>query len=351
MYIRLFLFFSTILIFSIKKIYSQNPVPIRIDTFLPDGANQISGLCTYKNSIYLLGEHRYSDLSSKNSWVINTIETNNIQLKAGDSIGNAFFSKKILIEGLDKILSKKMNKAGRDSFEGLESMVILNDTVYFTIETKSNTSDSGFLIRGLLDDTTIRLDTDYFVALPKPKLEDRNIENAGFESMVFYDVFLYIFFEFNNFQELGSNFGFKVNPTTKEVKKIHFNKPLPFRLTDITHHRDSIFFATNFFFVGENHIYGSNLKPEDSSLIKDCYNLKSYARIVKISISKDTIYYAPIFTFPFFPENQEKNYGTWNWEGIVRFRNGILVVNDEFKGKSNGSSIRGTSLVYVDLGL
>jgi len=340
--------------FCITFIFGQNaPIPLTCKDFDSLGQNQISGICSFKDNIYLLGEHKrpYSELCE--SWKIFRISTNSIEINEGSNIGMIKDTKTIYLDSINYIMNKIDVRNGGVSYDGLESILIINDTVYFTVETKYKRSDSGYLIRGfLLNDNNIRMDTSFLIGIPKPGVDKRVVYNAGFESMIEINGYIYVFFEFNNYQSdkrsrvYGSNIVYKILPDSGIVNTFPID-PIPFRLTDVTKFDDCTFLATNFFFKGnEERIYRENISSQERDSIYVSNSYRSFGRVIKISLKNNKFSLENIWNIPRNAE-PNKNFTSWNWEGIQRFRNGVLIINDQYKGSSDDN----TSLIYFDLGL
>jgi hypothetical protein len=329
--------------------YSQNTcvlTDISLPAELKKGALQISGLYAHAGKIYLLGEHD-KDANDPSQHIF-SIDSNEISRSLTDA-NYVIRYHTLKIKNLDWALYEMGKK--NESFDGLEAMVISNDTFYFSVETNWKNSQYCFLIRGRLTGNSIELDTNYLLPLKRP--EDniiKHVYNSGFEGLTLVDNYIYAFFEFNYFTDSAFNNVLRINTKSNEIDSINIRKPIPFRITDITNENDSTFYAINFFYNGtKEQIYRENLLPEERALIAlntgDTNNFKNFARIIKMHKKGNAFSWEPVGNFP---ENTlpEVNYTAWNWEGIARFRNGFLVINDQYRGDANQS----TNLMFCDCG-
>jgi hypothetical protein len=328
------IFLTLILLYSTLS-YGQNTC-ILTDISLPQelkkGALQISGLYTHAGKIYLLGEHdKDANDPSQN---IFSIDTNEIVKSMADS-NYVIHYQTLKIKNLDWAL-REMGKKN-ETFDGLEALVISNDTFYLSVETNWRNSEYCFLIRGRLTGNTIELDTNYLLPLKRPVDNTiKQVNNSGFEGLTLVENYIYAFFEFNYFMDMVSNNVLKINTKNNEIESLNIRKPIPFRITDITRENDSSFYALNFFYNGtKEQIYRENILPEERALIAlntgDTNNFKNFARIIKIEKKGKEFSWNAVENFP--ESNQpDINYTAWNWEGIARFRNGFLVINDQYRG-------------------
>ena len=88
-----------------------------------------------------------------------------------------------------------------DDYEGLEAMVIDKKRIYFSVETATY-SNNCYLLKGVINDTAIVLDTSDFFAMQKPTTSDgKHIYNAGFEAIAPIKNSIAAFFEYNYFTD------------------------------------------------------------------------------------------------------------------------------------------------------
>jgi hypothetical protein len=295
--------------------------------------NQFSGMCIYKDALFLMSESRLQDNREAKLYAIKMAD---IDRKMTDTSFILPF-KKISIKNLD-ILRDKMNVLG-DDYEGLEAIVIENDEVYLTVET-ATASNNCYLLKGILKDSTVELDVKFLSPLPKPIDKNNNhIYNAGFEAMAMVDKTVLNFFEYNWFPE--KNLVVAVTPTT--LTSVMYQLPtmekIPFRITDITKTSKNTFTAINFFYKGdgEDTVYRVSKKDKaNDKLIRDGYGYKSYCRLVKLKYKNYKFTWETLWEFPV-------EYMNYNWEAIAAYKAGYFILNDKYIPARPYSSV----LLYI----
>jgi hypothetical protein len=282
--------------------------------------NQFSGMCVYKDVLFLMSESRLQDNREAKLYAIKTAD---IDRKMTDTSFVLPF-KKYAIKNVD-ILRDKMNVLG-DDYEGLEAIAIENDEVYLTVET-ATPSNNCYLLKGILKDSTVELDVKFMSPLPKPIDKNNNhIYNAGFEAMAMVDKTVLNFFEYNWFPE--KNLVIAVTPTT--LTSVMYQLPtiekIPFRITDITKTSKNTFTAINFFYKGEGEdtVYRVNKKDKaNDKLIRDGYGYKSYCRLLKLKYKNYKFTWELLWEFPV-------DYMSYNWEAIASYKDGYFIMNDKY---------------------
>jgi hypothetical protein len=295
--------------------------------------NQFSGMCIYKDVLFLMSESRLQDNREAKLYAIKTAD---IDRKIIDSSFVLPF-KKYVIKNLD-ILRNKMNVLW-DEYEGLEAIVIEANEVYLTVET-ATASNNCYLLKGILKDSTVELDIKFMSPLPKPIDKNNNhIYNAGFEGMAMVDKTVLNFFEYNWFPE--KNLVIAVTPTT--LTSVMYQLPtmekMPFRITDVTKTSKNTFTAINFFYKGggEDTVYRVNKKDKaNDKLIRDGYGYKSYCRLVKLKYKNYKFTWEPLWEFPI-------EYMDYNWEAIATYKEGYFIMNDKYTPARPYSSV----LLYI----
>ena len=219
--------------------------------------------------------------------------------------------------GIEKSLS---------GFEGFES-IIFNDTdFYVSIEARQGDGMMGYLMKGAVgsDCSELVLDPDSVVSLP-PQAE---IENMSHETLFIFEDKLYAIYEAN---------GMNVNPDPV-AKVFDFSLNLDnavampnieYRITDATQpDEDGEFWAVNYFFPGE----ADELAPAVDRIALE-YGIGAshqgadpVERLIKFRIDNDEV--VLVDRQPIYMKLGEDD--SRNWEGIVRYRDGFLLVTDRF---------------------
>jgi hypothetical protein len=295
--------------------------------------NQFSGMCIYKEVLFLMSESRLQDNREAKLYAIKMTD---IDHKITDTSFVLPF-KKFTILNL-AIMQGKMDVLG-DVYEGLEAIVMEDNEVYLTVET-ATPSNNCYLLKGILKDSTVELDMKFMSPLPKPiDKNNTHIYNAGFEAMAMVDKTVLNFFEYNWFPE--KNLVVAITPTT--LTSVMYQLPsiekMPFRITDITKTSKNTFTAINFFYKGdgEDTVYrvSKKDKPNDK-LIRDGYGYKSYCRLVKLKYKNYKFTWEPLWELPV-------EYMSYNWEAIAAYKEGYFIMNDKYTPARPYSTV----LMYV----
>jgi len=177
-------------------------------------------------------------------------------------------------------------------------------------------------------------------------------ENAGFESIAYLPASrqLVSFYENNNLPNAATGYIFNTDLSNKRA--LHFDKPLLFRLTDITTFKDSsgneALLGMNFFYNDfkkdtgakatefDYYLTGDTNKQYTSkqlstafaemhggNLLKDCYS-----RVISLHIHDNAVNWR---------EEKVISYNPDNWEGITSYKKGVLLIID---GKPPGVNCR-----------
>jgi len=225
-----------------------------------------------------------------------------------------------------------------ENYDGFEAAVVKKDTIFFTVEGETSFC---YLIKGLIDadKKTVTLLED---TLQLPDTYG-NIDNAGYESIAWLPGkdSLVCFFECNkdtvNAKALGCGSGLK-----KPLKPVRWSTPLYFRLTDTYAINDSEM-------IGINHLFINKTYPRERDEYIECEKLSNvenqlnnggnidscFTQIIKLLLTNGKLRWQPL---AFISLNCRDNY-----EGIVAFKNGALMIVDGEPGLNEGK------LIYVSL--
>ncbi len=286
--------------------------------------NQFSGLYLSGASLLLLSESRLQDKAPAKLYQIATAD---LDRKLIDTAYVLPF-RKLPIYNLN-IIREKMTAAGQ-SYEGLEAVVVDQNTVYFSVET-ATPSTNCCLLKGSLRDTAVVLDPDFLVPLPKPVAADgAHIYNAGFEALALSNNRILAFFEYNYFPSANSVYEFdsQVLLGKTPLSKVSIAK-VPFRITDITPTGKNHFTAVNYFFKGggADSIYRAPAREVASAaLVKDKSGYKNYCRLIDLELTDNGLIWQSLWDFP-------ARYMGYNWEGLVAYKQGYFVINDKYTPK------------------
>ena len=218
-------------------------------------------------------------------------------------------------------------------FEGFESILFLDQTVYLTIESRAGNPMMGYLIRGEVQGEleSITLDPESLVQLEPFSSE----QNATFEAMTYWNGNLYIMYEHNSTQGESEPVAYQFNLDLELVREIPF-PAINFRITDATISDPSgKFWVMNYFFPGDTH-----LAVDQDALVLEYGEGRTHAendpveRLVQLQIEESQI--SRIDQPPIYLELLDYSVAR-NWEGIVPLDNlGFLLITDSFPGSLLG---------------
>lgn len=291
-------------------IFSQAIEPIYItlngDITSPD--QEISGLAWYNDNLILLPQYPEDRIYS--------------------------IPKRQIIAFLDSSLSTilpneiKWNSSGLDKhisgFEGYESIIFNDDTVYVTIEVERQGENSGFIARGIIDNSKNEINI-INKSLKKIKTPV-TLRNMTYETILINNNSVITIYEVNSDKVNNSPIYYQFEMNLES----HSTKPFPiteYRITDATEiNEDGKFWVTNYFWPGD---YGL-LKPDLSYTITNKNDIKPVERLLEFQIVDENIVRTK--TQPISIKLSEFG-DSRNWEGIVRLDDkGFLVVTDKFPG-------------------
>jgi hypothetical protein len=327
-----------LLSFFAKNAYSQkakfNVQKIKLPAEIEYYNNQFSGLYITNDNLLLLSESRLQDNDEAKLY---SIKTTDVEKNMKDS-NFVLPYKKILIKNL-QILRDKMEVKG-DEYEGLEAITLKDNTVYLSVET-ATPSNNCYLLKGILQDTTLTLDILFMLPLPKPMdATGKHIYNAGYEAITMIDETVYNILEYNSFAK-NNNFAIAITPasyTNVAYQKVVVDE-LPFRITDITKTGKKTFTAINYFYKGEGDDGVYRVPTNDiknDALTRDKNGYKSYCRLIAMEFKKNKFTWKPLWEFP-------TQYWAYNWEGIAAYKKGYFIMNDKYTPARPYSTV----LLYV----
>ncbi|TKK67442.1 hypothetical protein FC093_14185 [Ilyomonas limi] len=345
------LFFPTTNYCQLSPVASENNILICCQATAPD--NEFSGLLKWRNFVLLIPQH-VSDTDMHNIIAIDTLSIDSVLQHQADSVYH--YTTIIFDTSLHNIIHSIQQTIGKhNKYGGFEAAVAVDDSIFFTVETDS----LCYVVKGVIkekeDKYRVVFKPKDILALQKPNYR---FDNAGFESLTYLPASkkLVALYENNNLSNAVTGYTFNTDFTHKQ--SLQFNKPLLFRLTDITAIKDSAgndallgmnFFyndfkkdtgrkATefNYYFTGDtNKVYTSKQLTAAQSqlhggnLLKDCFS-----RVISLHIHNNTVSWQ---------EEEIISYQCDNWEGITSYKKGVLLMVD---GKPPGVNCR---LSYFEL--
>ena len=291
-------------------VFSQVIEPIYItlkgDITSPD--QEISGLAWYNDNLILLPQYPSDKIYSIHKQKI---------IDFLDSSLTTIFPNEIKWKSPD--LEKEIK-----GFEGYESIVFNDDTVYVTIEAERRKVNSGFIACGFVDNSKneIIINDKSLKKIETPVA----LRNMTYETILLYNNSVITIYEVNssnvNKLPVFHQFDKKLNS--------HIIKPFPiieYRITDATEiDSEGKFWVTNYFWPGDYNL----IKPNLNYAITTKKDIKPVERLLEFQFVNEGIERTE--TEPINIKLSEFG-DSRNWEGIVRLDNmGFLIATDKFPG-------------------
>ncbi len=291
-------------------IFSQSvePIYITLNGDITNPNQEVSGLAWYKENLILLPQYPTDKIYSiPKIQILDFLDSSRTTIFPNEIKWNS--------SGLDKSIS---------GFEGYESIIFNDDTVYVTIEAEKQRKNYGFIARGIIDNNKkeIILNKKSIKKIKTPVM----LWNMTYETILINNNLVITIYEVNSA---------KVNksPVYHQFdKNLNSNiiKPFPFteyRITDATEiDNEGKFWVTNYFWPGDYDL----LKPDLNYTITKEEDIKPVERLLEFQIIDEKIVRTE--TPPINIKLSELG-DSRNWEGIVRLDDkGFLIVTDKFPG-------------------
>ena len=222
-------------------------------------------------------------------------------------------------------------KKSIDGFEGFESIVFNGDDFYVSIEARQSGAlinlgwMMSYFVKGQVegDCSSLILDTSSMKSFETPT----DISNLSYETMLIFQDRLYAIYEAN---------GSDVNPNpVAHVFDLdlgfHSEIEMPnieYRITDATQPgEDGFFWVMNYFFPGDTELEASVDPIEEEFGLGESHQFsETVERLLRLKINETSIQLvdeAPIYIQLLEDDSR-------NWEGIVGYGDGFLLVTDKF---------------------
>jgi len=284
------------------------PIYITLNGDITNPDQEVSGLAWYNDNLILLPQYPTDKIYSIPKQQI---------LDFLDSSRTTILPKEI-----------KWNSSGFDKricgFEGYESIVFKDETVYVTIEAEKRNTNHGFIARGIIDSikNEIKINKKSLKKVKTPVM----LQNMTYETILINNNSVITIYEVNSAKVNKS----PVYHQFDKNLKLDIIKPFPFteyRITDATEIDDEgTFWVTNYFWPGDYKL----LKQDLNYLITKKKEIKPVERLLEFQIVDEKIVRTE--TLPINIKLSEFG-DSRNWEGIVRLDDkGFLIVTDKFPG-------------------
>jgi hypothetical protein len=299
-----------IILFLPLIIFSQaiEPIYITLDGDIASPDQEVSGLAWYKDNLILLPQYPTDRIYSIPK--IQIID--------------------FLASSLATILPSEIKWDASDidrhikGFEGYESIIFNDDTVYVTIEAERHKINCGFIARGIIDNNKneIKINKNSLKKIKTPV----TLRNMTFETILINNNSVITIYEVNSARvnKLPVYHQFDKNLKSDIIKPFPFTD---YRITDATEvDNDKKFWVINYFWPGDYKL----LMPDLNYTITKKKGIKQVERLLEFQIVDGNIIRTE--TLPINIKLSEIG-DVRNWEGIVRLDNkGFLIVTDKFPG-------------------
>ncbi len=215
-------------------------------------------------------------------------------------------------------------------FEGYESIAFDGDSVYMTVEANQS-GMHGYLVRGTIepDLSGITIYAEEEIAYIPPQT---SITNFSDESVLLVGDQLLTMYESNGLQYNPNPVAHVFGTDLSEQGTIPFPR-IEFRVTDATElDENGRFWVINYNYPGDNKVQTDD-DPLAAAYGKGATHAasKGVERLVELQYSPDGISLTdtPPVQLEMLPTDNN-NYR--NWEGIVRFNDGWLIITDRYPG-------------------
>ncbi len=220
--------------------------------------------------------------------------------------------------------------AGLDGFEGLA--VGPDGTGYFLVETHTNKAgdNPSYVVRASWgSDDIIALDLANKVTLPRPSTHSNMAHEAGFV----WDGIFHALYELNSPLFVPNPAAARFDAELKPIADIPFPELL-YRLTDVTApSADGRFWGLNFRFPGSK---TKGPAACECPLFKKFGIGRTHAteehveRILEFQVTDEGVELVDRAPVLLKLDHDWRDKGARNWEGIVRFGDGVLAVTDKY---------------------
>ncbi len=289
---------------------SENLTEIKLAGDLAERNLEASGLTWYKDNLIILPQFPHKWDAGFDGVVFYIPKSKIDDYISGKStkpiVGEKLF---FVAKGLDEI--------GKSKGSGYEAITFMNDTVYVAIESVNAGKSVSYVVKGKIDfeQKQIILNSD-----SKIKIKSQTgIHNMGEETILAFENSIYTIHEANGINVNTTPTISKLDSKLTEQNKIPFPN-IEYRITDATS-VDSMgqFFVTNYFYPGEY----KKLKPNLSAEKKN----EAIERILQFKITDGSV--VKTEATPINLSNSNNKDGR-NWEGIVKYNDGFLLITDMF---------------------
>ena len=291
-------------------VFSQviEPINISLNGEITNPDQEVSGLTWYKENLILLPQYPTDKIYSiPKIQILDFLDSSRTTILPNEIKWNS--------SGLDKSIF---------GFEGYESIIFDDDTIYITMEAEKRKNNSGFIARGIFDNSKneIILNKKSLKKIKTPVM----LRNMTYETILINNNLVITIYEVNSAKVNKSPVyhQFDKNLKSESIKPFPFTE---YRITDATEiDNEGKFWVTNYFWPGDYDL----LKPDLNYTITKDEDIKPVERLLEFQVVDGKIVRTE--TPPINIKLSEFG-DSRNWEGIVRLDDkGFLIVTDRFPG-------------------
>jgi len=210
-------------------------------------------------------------------------------------------------------------------FEGFEAIAFHGDDFFVTVEARQGSGMMGYLVKGAVatDCSGLTLEPDTRIAI-SPQAD---LSNMSDETIIVYEDLVHTIYEANGRNVNPDPVVHVFDPALNLVGKLTLPN-IEYRITDATVvDEDDVFWAINYFYPGD-----TKLKPADDQIALTFGLGFSHAdadqveRLIAFEFGENGVELAGLP--PVYLELTGET--ARNWEGLVKFMGGFLLVTDEY---------------------
>jgi len=291
-------------------VFSQavEPIYITLNGDITNPDQEVSGLAWHDDNLILLPQYPTDKIYSiPKAQIIDFLDSTRTTILPREINWNS--------SGIERYIK---------GFEGYESIVFDDDTVYITIEAERRKINSGFIACGIIKNASneIIINDKSLKKIKTPV----TLRNMTYETIVINNNSVIAIYEVNSANVNKSPVYYQFD---KDLKS-NIIKPFPFteyRITDATEvDSKGKFWVTNYFWPGDYNL----IKPELNYTITEKKDIIPVERLLEFQFVNEEIVRTetePInIALSKFGDSR-------NWEGIVRLDDrGFLIATDKFPG-------------------
>jgi hypothetical protein len=298
-----------------------------------EGDSELSGLAWYGDYLLLLAEEPYIYATEDNAGMFFALDKTDIldYLLAMNDGEAPDPLEPMAVPIIAPDLVETVGGFGEYAFNGIESIVFVDDQVYLTIEAEKEADGTmrAYLVGGAVepDLSAITLDLENWAELETPT----EYNNISYEATFVAGDMLVTMYESNGAAVVEAPVAYAVSMDLATVETVPMAN-VEFRVTDATTlDDDGVFWVTNYFWTGESEAWmATDADPlfEQYGMGASQAAIDGYERLVALQYGEDGITVADIAPIQLLMTEESNGR---NWEGIARLDDlGLLIATDSY---------------------